>query len=198
MKKLTILMLLLPTLAMAQSEQPKTTRSTDYARNEFSIKAGTAYDIVNSGYQKFWRHTTALSYNRNFKNFQIGLNLEAGVNPHIASFIAPTVSFNHLFRFNRSYFYAGVTAGYVKSNASDYIYHTNSGDGFILGAQAGYVYNIGKHFSLNAEVGLRDHTEWYNTTGMISDQYGNVQTVPLKMMINRISLPVMVGIRYRF
>lgn len=197
MKKLTILMLLLPTLAMAQSEQPKTTQSTDYARNEFSIKAGTAYDIVNSGYQKFWRHTTALSYNRNFKNFQIGLNLEAGVNPKVSSFFSPTASFNHLFRFNKSYVYGGITLGYITTSSGEYIFADNS-NGFVLGAQAGYVYNFSKHFSLNAEVGLRDHTEWYNTTGRFTDQFGNVQTVPLKMMTNRISLPVMVGIRYRF
>lgn len=193
-------MLLLPTLAMAQNEQPKTTQSTDYTRNEFSIKGGASYDVVNNENINFWRQTTTLSYNRNFKNFQIGLNLEAGVKPYTASYFSPTVSFNHLFRFNRSYFYGGVTGGYVRSSSTDYDYRNGMtpGNGMVLGAQAGYVYNLGKHFSLNAEVGIRDYSINYKARALYWDNNGTWQSIPFNMKTNRISLPVMVGIRYRF
>lgn len=198
MKNLILLALLMPTMAFAQSEQSAETPSRSYAKNEIAFKAGTSKDVIDNRIPRVASAVTSLSYYRNFEFLQVGLSLEAGITPYNYSFFSPVLSGNYLFRFDKSYAYAGIAAGYIISQDNESFFNTREAKGYMMGAQAGYVYNIGKHFALNAEVGLRNYFEWYETDIIYTDNLGNSITIPYKDLLNRLDVPVTLGLRYRF
>lgn len=201
MKKLLIILLLYPCVLSAQTEHTDIPEQKLY-KNEAGINSGLVLTTRN-GLEASYVPVN-LKYMRNIGKTQVGLVFEYYINISTLSpatngngGFSPILIFNRVHHADKYYLYAGAAAGYYQEWSSISAFPTQ---GYTLGAQGGIMMYLGKHFGLNAELGIRStqtfrelHQGYYNpNTGAvhISDTY-----IIRDFFLN---IPITLGIRYRF
>lgn len=95
---------------------------------------------------------------------------------------------------SKSYVYGGIAFGYgatrhdsKKLNANEAYRAANGGDGWVAGAQVGYVLGLSSRWALNAEIAARYYKLYYDAAA----------TTGAQLRYGIVAFPVTVGIRYR-
>ncbi len=204
MKKLLIILALLPLTAVAQDEvQGNKTMLTAY-KNEIGISTGLA-PIVFDGHSflDIWL-TSRLTYVHNFKNTQVGIIIEGGELEWSSGNIYIGAVVNQKFPLGKTYLYVGGSAGYYHSDEifeEDLFGNAYQERGYAVGLQAGYVLPLGNRFLFTTEVGIRSTQVWFENYYSVDWNAWGVNKVEWIQFIDSdfaISLPATMGIRYRF
>lgn len=201
MKKLLLVLSLLPFTLAAQTEQKEGDNNKPY-HNEIGYNMGLSSLPVENIAEV--HPIVSVRYLRNYSNTQIGADVSLNHFYMFSSFssgngqslaLTPTLLLNHTFHSDKYYLYAGIAAGYYQD--IQYHYHDISRNekGYILGAQGGITYYIGNHISLNAELAVRSAQVWYK------EYYSGMWQESLELRTYtdfRFYTPLTIGIRYRF
>ncbi|MCD6062894.1 MAG: hypothetical protein K0R82_805 [Flavipsychrobacter sp.] len=199
MKKLLILLLLLPPGVYAQEGKPDSAVSKPM-KWEIGVNTAIAF-TTQRGFggiydDRFLVGRNSLSIYRNFTEGQIGLVAEGGLlGVGDGWYISPHVVANYKMPFKRFYGYFGGAAGYVREETTDRVYARLDLRGFLMGIQGGVVYGIGQRFALNAECGVRIKDI---TSVEIMYDYVPPPTDIMPRGYTDVYFPVSVGVRYRF
>ncbi len=202
MKKLLAILMLLPALAFAQDQQQE--NQTIQPKNEIGLSTGFATEILNDfGPVNLWL-TTRLTYFHNLNRTQIGLMVEGSELEWSSGNIFAGAVLNQKFPVGKTYFYLGGTLGYYYAEDFTENFMINSPEqGYAFGLQAGYMLPLGERFLFTTELGIRSMQVWFTdyyyapagpTTFSWSESYYQEYT---NTRFN-VSLPVSMGIRYRF
>lgn len=187
MKKLIVLLMLLPLLSFAQDVKQEI--KPNHPKNEIGLNAGVIFftDKKLSGRSPSAKFGAA--YFRNFKQTQVGLVIDYNKDDWAFNCLTPTIVLNRKFNFGKSYLYTGGAAGYFYALAHDANIKLN---GYTVGLQAGYVLALGKHFALSTEVAVRS-TQYYFKMHSLPANYTSGYLTDFSL-----SFPATIGIRYRF
>lgn len=203
MKNLLLTILFLPLLAAAQDSEQQGVYHNP--KNEIGFNTGTSLRLPAGYFSTGLEPRFVLSYLCNFKQIQVGLALESGKDDYGYAYLSPMLLSNYRFHTRSSYFYAGAAAGYYYAapigNFSPAIPDNNL-QGYTLGIQGGYIWNVSKSFGITSEIAVRSTQYWF-------DNYYFVPTGPYRLEQDgyfveyvdtdfSLSFPITVGIRYKF
>lgn len=208
MKKLLVLITLLPFLAFAQdAEQPVATKPYQ-PKNEIGLSVGPVLESKSNFKTHFayMGYKSTLSYLRNFGKTQAGISFDAGEgSSHQFFYLSPALFANRKFNAGNTYFYAGVSVGYFYSerNTLNRSYTFNLERGYTFGLQTGVVLPLGKHLAFTSEVAIRSTQVWFNTISYVPPEiysHGTVEGYYIEYVDTDFSLhiPFTIGLRYRF
>ena len=204
-RTLLLLLMAVPLLSMAQQAITPTKETiVPHKGIEICLNGGLAvrtlsthYPFGNSFGGTFANNISVL-HNKN--KIQYGFGVDVNVMPYEYWELQPHVVVNRLFVAKRSYFYAGAMLGYANRQNADFFHYDyvhNTSHGYVFGLQGGIVYCIGK-LALNAELALRS-TQYWNKERVYIEQLDADPFLYLKPInIFEVSLPVKIGVRYRF
>lgn len=206
MKKLLVLVTLLPYLAFAQDAEQNNEPS--HPKNEIGISTGIAPSFLNSygnlqSGTELWL-TTRLTYLHNINNIQVGLIVEGAELEWSDGSIVAAAVLNRKFPIGKSYIYTGGSAGfYYSDNISKWPWYDRNERGYALGMQAGLSLHLSNRFSFISEVGVRSTQVWFNEVYYVQPEiysHGTVEGYFIEYIDNRffITVPMTMGIRYRF
>lgn len=187
MKKLILLLMLLPLLSFAQDAPEKV--KPNHPKNEIGLNVGVIFftDKKLSGRSPSAKFGAA--YFRNFKQTQIGLVVDYNEDDWGFQCLTPTVVLNRKFNFGNSYLYAGGAVGYYYARFP--MYTISKLNGYTAGIQVGYVLSLSKHFAVSSEVAIRSAQYWYKIDMAPYYPVGYLTDFSL-------TFPATIGIRYRF
>ncbi len=198
MKKLLALLLLCPMLATADDNTTPTSKPKA-PKWEAGLNTGAALSFE-KGYTFYddalFAGRSNISLYRNIGGTQVGARVEGGYSPLDESwYMAPEIVVNKTIRFRHLYIYGGGGVGYKRADNSMLKGLSSISNGFTTGLQAGIVYHLGRHISVNAEAGIKSEQMWEKrqlpyTLGTDAPMY---QTTNFSVY-----MPMSVGIRYRF
>ncbi|HEY1032929.1 MAG TPA: hypothetical protein VGD89_14230 [Flavipsychrobacter sp.] len=198
MKQLLSLLLLCPMLAIADDN---TTPTPKPKANKWEVGLNTGAALsFQKGYtfhdDALFAGRSNISLYRNFAGSQVGARVEGGYSPLDESwYIAPEVVVNKTIRFNHLYIYGGGGVGYKRTEHSMLTSISYSGNGFTTGIQAGVVYHLGRHISVNGEAGIKSEQMWEKTQAPFTPG----SDAPRYQTTNfSVYMPMSIGIRYRF
>ena len=157
MKKLIVLLMLLPLLSFAQDAPEKVKPS--HPKNEIGLSAGVIFYADNKLSRRSPSAQFGAAYFRNFKQTQLGLVVNYNEDDWSFQCFTPTVVLNRRFNFDNSYLYAGGAVGYYYARLP--MYKFGNLNGYTAGLQLGYVLSLSKHFALSSEVAVRSAQYWY-------------------------------------
>lgn len=196
MKKLLITLSFLPLAALAQNAvQADVIKPTLY-KNEIGIGAGLSWYTPSSPFFQNPVLYETISYLRNIQQSQIGVSLELGSLFYEYTFISPLIQANKKIQVKKSYFYAGIAAGYYYAHSPFMgMYTYQNQHGYVLGVQGGYSLCLNKHFSFISEIRVRSAQYWQREYYFTQAGYA-----PIVHNANyfTLMLPVTVGLNYRF
>ena len=200
MKKLLVILLLLPGITQAQEEQATKPYSP---KNEIGLSAGAVPDILIYNGLISSAAALRLGYFKSINRLQVGLAIEIEEDLLNRSF-APVATLNYKLPTRKSYFYTGGALGYYQArNLLKFGTTEGRAQGFTMGVHAGYVLNLGKHFALTAEAAIRSTQVWFKDYHYIPPytiSHGPDEAQYIEYTDNRffMTVPVTAGIRYRF
>lgn len=197
MKTLFAVLAMLPMVAIAQENSSHSTIAKGNNKKweagwnnglALSLKKGmTFYDDA------FLVSRNTFSLYRNFSSSQIGLRIEGGYSPLDESwYISPEIVVNKSVNFKHMYLYGGGGVGYKRIENSFLMASVRNG--YTTALQAGIVYHLSKHISINVEVAVKSEQMWLKYTYSTSQN----ETVTHKTSHFDVYLPVAAGLRYRF
>lgn len=206
MNKLLVLLLAASPLCSAAQEvqSPKVTPSkAPNHRYELSATGGIAFtsdgELLNGMYIGDFN---TVSLYRNFGRMQLGVGVDFDIVGGDPLLLIPHAILNRTLQMNKVCLYAGVSAGYaniftIQRFAS--FYKNRMSKGYMAGAQAGIVYDLGKHFSLTAETCVRYVEAWNKVKNysVINNEYkfdGSYTPEHIKELY----FPSKIGFRWRF
>lgn len=195
MKKLLITLSFLPLTAIAQdAEQTDDVKTTNY-KNQIGINAGVSWYTPSSPFSQNPGFCGTLSYLRNVRQSQIGLSVELGSLFYEYTFISPLIQANKKMQVKKSFFYAGIAAGYYYAHSPfmGTFYHQNQ-HGYVLGVQGGFALYLNKHFSFTYEIRVRSAQYWQREYDFTPEGYTFVHNANYFTLM----LPVSIGFIYRF
>lgn len=187
MKKLILLLMLLPLLSFAQDAQEKV--KPHHPKNEIGLNAGVIIYADNKLSRRSPSAQFGAAYFRNFKQTQLGLVVNYNEDDWGFQCMTPTVVLNRKFNFGNSYLYAGGAVGYyyarLQMNAFSKL------NGYTAGLQVGYVLNLNKNFAVSSEVAIRSAQYWHRVD--MAPYY-----MPRYLTDFSLTFPATIAIRYRF
>ena len=195
MKKLLIILICLPLAAMAQDGEPADDVKTTGYKNQIGISAGVSWYTPSSPFSQNPGFCGSLSYLHNIRQSQIGLSLEFGSLFYDYNYVAPLIQANKKIQVKKSFFYAGVAAGYYYAHSPfmGTIFNQNQ-YGYVLGVQGGYALYLNKHFSFTSEIRVRSAQYWQREYDFTPEGYTFVHNANYFTLM----LPVSIGFIYRF
>lgn len=208
MKKLLITLAFLPLAASAQDEVPE--KQYTPPKHEIIAAAGMSsilhYASVYGEPLQLSSVYFTLGYVKNLDRMQIGARLEGGSEFIEYRYFSPLLLCNRLFPLKRSYLYAGAAMGYYYFNYESRFDRTLDNlnkHGYSFGAQGGGVFYISKHLSFTTEVAVRSVQTWHKEAYYMPPAFSTFGPVNGYYMYDikrefSLSLPVTMGIRYRF
>lgn len=204
-KLLSILLAAIPVVGFAQeSDVQPTTEKTKPAMAKFEagVTGGLVFDshivMVNDMY--IFNFNTG-SFFVNLNKVQIGAGVDVDFIGGSHTLLAPHLIVNKTHQYKKGYFYAGGMAGFARMRHEPFtpLYvDAPSSKGFIVGLQAGVTYNLGKHFALNAETGVRSLQLWVKEYPYILQYPERLDFVSVTRQTFDVYFPSKIGIRYRF
>lgn len=196
------MLLMSPSIIWGQDKVQKP--QTIIPKNEIGLSTGPAAYPQNANelFTPVLGAAISLSYYRNINSNQVGFTTNSGLRPDNYYYCAPSIIFNHRFMVKRSYLYAGITAGYYAARQPyEFTGKLNKENGYTFGLQAGYVMPMGKHFAFTSQIAIRSTQVWFKSAYWIPLSFGfepDGYNVPYTATDFHITIPVTVGIRYRF
>jgi len=200
MKILLIILSLLSVSSYAQEkEQPVN------LKNEIGLSTGVTINLTSTApFSSRPGDRLTLGYLRNIDRVQVGLAAETGSNGDGYRYIAPIITFNYCMPAGKSYAYVGMAGGYYYQQFVSLGMRNGYGSqGYTVGMQAGYVWNLSKHFSFVSELSVRSAQFWYENSYFVSTSQPYTfepdgYFVPYTDKFFDLYLPIAFGMRYRF
>lgn len=181
MKKIIILLLLIPSFSFAQ-------------KVELALNVGVDKDeqIINSSLPVLGLKAS-IGAITNIENVQIGCGMELGPETFGVGYIMPYALVNYKYNFRIFYLYTGMMGGWIRYQGFPYSFKnlTNlNSNGYNLGFQAGAVLKLNDHFGFNTELSARNATLWNDNSSFIFEGMPN--------RYSEFYLSATIGMRYRF
>lgn len=205
MKHLLLICLLIPAQIFAQNRDV----IPAIPKNEVGFNAGAG--VIGGGGAVL---TGGLRYNHNFSKWQVGVQVNGydyGIFSPLDRGYFTSYNIDVPLVLNRTYntpkrtIYFGASAGYTYGYYTHGAHLTGRAHGMVGGVQGGYTYHLGKHFSLNGEVAVVNHSEWmeeyHDPTDILEFSYyngGPTEPYTTHVFYNFFTVPFTIGVRYRF
>lgn len=204
MKKLIVLLMLMPLLSFAQDAQEKVKPS--HPKNEITLNTSigfqpeTDYKSMNNADLRL-----SIGYMRNFALLQAGVRFEMASDRFTYADYMPTVIINKKFKLHKSYLYAGTAVGYLHRNANLLRYepYNNNMNGYVLGIQGGVAFRLSNSFCLTTELAVRSAQMWYKAkyyqpAAIWPNGSRDAYFYEVTQTQFILSFPVSVGVVYKF
>lgn len=217
MKKLILLVLLVPYLTAAQDFG----RSSKVPEKKFEISllAGKAMDLTHlpkiiGSVEKSRIYFTGVNVYFNIRRTQLGFGIDLeptkydGAEKYRIPYVSPHIVINRTLETENFSFYAGGMIGYIRYDGVEYdaISHAvleDYGNGIVGGLQGGVIFKLDDYTGLNVELALRGreikHRYVSDLKGPLYGQPSS-QSYIREMEFGRFSYyaPIRLGFRFRF
>ncbi len=204
MKHLLIVLSLLPLTLFAQTEQAEPAEKKKTYNNEVGINIGVL-SLPTIDFAAV-HPTFGFRYLHNFGNTQLGLEvmdneyymlhyIEPGIINKRASALSVKALLNRIIPSEKHYFYAGIAGGFYYGHWVSPKGILGNQYGYVVGAQGGFVYILGKHFTLNAELAIRTAQVWQDKVTELYYDNNPDQEYRADFFLYT---PLTLGVRYRF